>query len=318
MDANKLSRLLFFLSKNARYSTKELGRLLNISQQTASYTLQKLEKEKLIRNYQLVADPAKFGLINVILLLDYQNFDQKTITAIKKHLKQEPNVTRVEEVSQGADLLVEYCVPNLSYFNKQHKDFLYEFKNTIKVREAHVVIVKHHYTKNYLHKRYPDNHQAIISGDRDRIKLNNKQEAVLKELLQNPKASITTIAHKIALDPKTTTNIKKWLKKNKIIRRYSILFDYEAMDITREYLFINLSYEGEQEEKRFLEFCKQHKNIVAVTKIIGEYDLFVTTEKMEKNKPIINELRKNFTVRNYRIISSDNITKYDFLPSNLF
>ncbi len=318
MEPSRLRRLLFFLTRNARTTTKELGQLLNISQQMASYSIQKLEEEKLILNYQAIADPAKFGLINVILLLDYQDCDHQKTSAIKKYLKSEPNIIRVEEVSQGADLFVEYCVPNLSYFNKQHKDFLYNFKDSIKVKEAQVVIVKHIYTKNYLHKRYPEQRQIIISGDRDPLTLTEKQTRVLEELAFYPNKSLSAIARKTKLDPKTTTHIKKLLEKQKIIRSYSIALNNETLDITREHLFLTLSYTGPEEEKKFLEYCKLHKNIITLTKVIGTYDVLITTERTDKDKPTITDLRKNFDVRGYHILSSDNTQKHIFLPTNLF
>ncbi|MBD3209613.1 Lrp/AsnC family transcriptional regulator [Candidatus Woesearchaeota archaeon] len=318
MDLNKLSRLLFELSKNSHLTTKMIAQLLNISQQSASYTLQKLEKERTIQNYQTVADPAKFGLVNAFLLLNYQRFDHQTTSNIKRHLKQDPNVIRIEETSQGADLLVEYCVPNLSYFNKQHRAFLYEFKDAVRVTEAQVVIVKHLYSKNYLHKRAPDAKETIISGDRESITLNDKQQGVLQALAEEPRATLINVAKKTKLDPKTIVNIRKWLQKRKIIRYYSILIDNDKLDITREHVFITLSHSDRQDEQRFLEYCKQHKNIIALTKTIGPYDLFITTERIKKEKNVINDLRKTFTIRDYRILITDNILKHHHLPTNLF
>ncbi|MBN1274678.1 Lrp/AsnC family transcriptional regulator [Candidatus Woesearchaeota archaeon] len=316
MDPNKLRRFLFHLLNDSRITTKQLARLLDISQQTASYTLQKLEKDKTILNYQTIADPAKHGLVNALLLLHYHDFDHQKTAAVKRALKQDPDVVRVEEVSQGADLMVEYCVPNLSYFNKQYKSFLYSFKDAMGVAEAHVVIVKHHYTKNYLHKRHFDIKETITCGDRDIIAMNDKQRAVLQALINDPRAAMTSIAKKTKIDAKTVTATKKWLERKKIIRGYTAYLDHEKLEITREHIFITLSFEDEVEEYRFLEFCKQHKNIITVTKIIGPYDLFITTERMGKERHVINDLRKAFTVKNYRTLISDAITKYDFVPRN--
>lgn len=280
MQPTILRRLLYFLSKNARMTTKEFGRLLSISQQSASYTIKNLEKEKTIQNYQTVADPAKFGLINIILLMDYQDFEAKTTSAIKRQLREDPSVVRVEETAQGADLLVEYSVPNLSYFNKQHKDFLYAHKDKLEVTEAHVVIVKHHYTKNYLHRRHQERGEIIISGDRDPMALDEKHTTVLKELLKDPTVPVSAIARSAKMDPKTVTAAKRWLERKKIIRGYSVVLDHERLGITREHLFVSLSHDGPEGERRFVEFCHQHKNITAVTKTIGPYDAFITTERL--------------------------------------
>ena len=318
MHQNKISRLLFELSKNCRITTKEVSKLLSISQQAASYTIHKLTEEKTVLSYQTIVDPAKLGLLNIIVLFQYQNFDQATINAMKRALKQDPTVTRIEEVTQGGDLLVEYSVPNLSYFNKQHKSFLYTYNKDIKVHEINVVIVKHHYTKNYLHKRAPEIKEYIISGDREQLTLSDRAQNTLQHLIANPKIPIATIATKVKTDPKTITKTKKWLERHKIIRGYSAVLNYEQLDITREHLFITLDLTSQQEEKRFLEYCLQHKNITSVTKTIGPYDVMITTERLEKEKSPITDLRKEFTIKTYQIINAETVLKYDFLPQDVF
>lgn len=314
MDTYNLCKLLFFLSKDARIKTKELGRLLNVSQQNISYTINKLVSEKTIKSYQAIIDPAKFSLINIIIFLNYQNFDQKTTSAIKKYLKEDTSIVRIEETVQGADLLVEYCVPNLSYFNKQYKEFMFTFHDLVYLVETFVVIVKHNYTKNYLHKRYPDISQIIISGDRDPIILDDRQNKILQEITNDPIIPIVKISNKNKFDPKTVKNNKKFLEKKEIIRKYSIVIDHAALEITREFIFLNLAPEKLEDEKRFLEFCTLHKNIIVVTKVLGKYDLLITTERLPKDSVVISDLRKEFRVKDYKIIASDNIIKYNFLP----
>lgn len=316
MNPTKLGRLIFELAKNARITTKELSRSLSISQQAVSYTIQNLLKDKIIQEFQTIIDPAKFGLINIIVFFNYRTFDHAKVQAIKKSLKSNPWAVRIEDVSQGADLFVEYCVPNLSFFNKQNKSFLYEFKNEVKMTDVYVVIVKHHYTKNYLHKWAPEVNEEILSGDRETIPLGEHQLAVIKALAQDARAPIITIAKDTGLDPKTITRIKKQLEKQKIIRRYSIIFDHQLLDITREHIFINLDYIDEKEEQRLLEWCKQHKNAISLTKLIGPYEILITTERAEKEKPVITDLRKAFTITDYRLMTAEKIVKYRFIPED--
>jgi len=315
MNTYNLCKLLFFLSKDARIKTKDLGRLLSISQQNASYSIQKLFSDKIIKSYQLVVDPSKFGYINIITFLNYHNFDQKIINSIKKYLKENSDVVRIEDTSQGADLLVEYSVPNLSYFNKQNKEFLFTFSNYVSLVEQYVVIVKHNYTKNYLHKRFPDISQVVISGDRDPLILDKKERIILQELISNPIIPLIKISNKTGFDPKTVKISKKTLEKKEIIRKYSIVINHSLMNIKREFIFLNLAPETVEEEKKFLEYCHQNKNIVMTTKVLGRYELLLTTERLEKDPLVINDLRKEFKVKDYKIIISDDVLKYDFIGS---
>ena len=318
MEGKSIRKILFFLSNNARRSTKEIGKLLHISQQTASYTIKKLEEKKIIQRYQLIADPAKFGLINIIILLEYNRFDQKSTSQIKRRLKEDPNVVRIEEISQGADLLVEYSTPNLSYFNKQYRQFLYDLQESIRIKERFVIIVKHLFEKTYLLKRNTEQKRIIISGDRDPITLNKRQEIILQQLLQDPKSTMISIAQKHHFDLKTTIQTKRLLEKQKIIRRYSITLNYDALDIQREHYLINTTFNNLEEEKMFLEYCKQHKNIIEVTKTIGPYEIILTVERMKEERSPISDLRKNFPIRAYQIITSDNIIEHTTIPQECF
>lgn len=313
MHQNKINRLLFELSKNSRVTTKELSKALNISQQAASYQIQNLTKQKIVQEFQAVIDPSKLSLINIIAHFNYKSFDYQKTQAIKKTLKNNPWIVRVEEVSQGADILVEYCVPNLSFFNKQNKQLLYDHKEELKLAEVCVVIVKHHYTRNYLHK-WAEIEEEILSGDRESITLNQHQQAVIKTLAEDARTPIITIAKKTKLDPKTVTRIKRQLEKEKIIRKYSISIDHQQANINREHIHINLDAPDEKEERRLLQYCKEHKNIIVLTKIIGPFELLITTERLEKEKPVINELRKEFSITDYRIMSAEKILKYRFIP----
>lgn len=317
MNNKKLSKLLFELSKQSRVTTKELSKLLNISQQTASYMILNLIKKKNILNYQTIIDPAKFGLVNILVFFNYTNFDPVTITKIKRYLQNNPYVTYIEEVSQSADLMIEYCVPNLSLFNKQNRDFLHAFKKEIRINSIYVVIVKRLYNMKYLHKLSPSN-EIILSGDRDPIELNKKQKMVLKQLRDNPKETILNIAKEVKLDPKTVINIKKYLERKKIIRKYGVILNHQKLKLNRQHIFIQLDYEDPNETDNFIEFVNKHKNIISVIRIIGDYELLITGEKFELDKPFVDDLRKKFKITDYKIIEGRGILKDNSIPESVF
>ncbi|MFP4524675.1 MAG: hypothetical protein ACLFO2_05220 [Candidatus Woesearchaeota archaeon] len=315
MNDKKLYRFLFEVSGDSRITTKGLATALSTSQQTASYTTQKLLKDKTIQNYQTIADPAKLGLMNIIVLYHYLDFDPNRKSSTRKALRDHPDVTRVEEVSQGADLLVEYCIPNLSHFNKQHTSLIFSQKDTLSLKETYVVIVKHLYTRNYLHKRHPKIREAVICGDRDVANMDGQQRATLDALAKNPKAGLAAIARKLNKDPKTITKTKKWLEKKKIIRGYGAVLDHRKLDISREHILLSLQLDDKADDARLREHCKQDKNITGLTKTIGPYDLIITTERLEGDPHPIDQLRRDFHVKDYRILHSDRVDKHEYLPT---
>jgi DNA-binding Lrp family transcriptional regulator len=299
----KFGRLLFELSKNARLSTKKLGQLMRVSQQSVSYNINAAIKKKYITGFQTVMDPSKLGLINVIVLYDFLNFDRLMINEIKTYIKNDTYVTTVEDLLHGADLLVEYCVPNLSLFNKENNSFLNKYKNHLKIIDIFPVIVKHLYNKKYYYKN-KDVEDMIISGDREVITLNDSQKKILKVLNINPKISIIEIFKKTKISPKTIIKIKKDLEKDNFIQRYTIIQNHHSMGINREHFFIDLESNDQNEMRKFVNFSRVHKNIVSVIKLIGRYDLMITVENLDGNHDLFNEIRREFKIEDYKIIRS--------------
>ena len=313
---NKFSKLLYELSKDSRITTKELGKILRTSQQSASYLIQSGIKNNFLLKYYTLIDPAMFGLTNILVLFNYTNFDEKNIQEIKKKLIENDNITMVEESYLGADLIVQYTVQNLSFFNKEKQDFLHEYNNKIRQIAIYPIIVKHIYSRKYLNPKKPTK-EWILSGDRNIINFNNKEKLVLKEIRNNSKITIIEIAKNTNLDPKTVINIKKNLEKNKVIKQYSITINHERLGIVRERYLIKLDTEQKNEINKFISFCEMHKNILTAIKVIGEYEFIITIERFKEDNEILSEIRRNFKVLKYDLFKIKEVIKSETIPKNI-
>ena len=310
----KTRNILFHLSENARITTKSLGKECQMSQQLASYSIKQLLRRGQIERFTTVVDSAKFGFNNVLVLYNYVNFNKKKIEHAKKILVQDPHVTRVDELAHGADLLVQYTTPNLSFFNKLHGEILEALHSELFLTEIFVVIVRRLDGKKYLSKKKTKG--CILSGDRDPIQLSNTRKRVLTELKKSPRAKITELAEKLQTDVRTVLNAKKYLEQNKIIRKYSVELNYPLLEIRRTSIFIKLE-SAKNEIFSFMEFTKKHPNITEVVKLIGQYNLVITIEKFPEDKSIINELRKEFRIAAYRILDCERNLKNTYIPDTL-
>ena len=203
---NKELKLIYNIDKNSRITTKELGRVLHSSQQSANYLLHNLEDETWILNYRTEIDPAKFGLTTVLVLYNYLDFSSKK--EITEFLKKNEYITNIEEGSQGADIYVEFSTPNLSSINKENQEILHKFKSKIRQSEIYPIIVKHTYNRDYL-SRNPSANHIIIAGDRDIEELSDKELAFLKMIQDDARASMISVAKKLKCEPKKILNKKK-------------------------------------------------------------------------------------------------------------
>lgn len=309
----QLKKALFELSKNSRIRVKKLSNRIRKSQQSTSYMKKNLERKKLVLDYNTIIDPAKFGLINTIVFFNYKNFNSKNIKQIIEYLENNEYATYIEELSQGADLMVEYCVPNLSLFNKENRKLVHKFKTELQMLNIYPVVVKHLYSKKYLNPRKKI-WEAILSGDRDPLDLNENSKKVLSALKETPQEKIIRLAKDADLDPRTLIKIKKELESKKIIRGYSVDFNYTKLNIKKTYVLLQLTYSDKNEITKFLEFTKQHRNTVQLIKLIGKYELLLVLESEKKDHSILNDFREAFHFHDYKILEGKDTLKNTYIP----
>ncbi|NQU98746.1 Lrp/AsnC family transcriptional regulator [Candidatus Woesearchaeota archaeon] len=311
----KISKLLFLLSENSRITTQALSKKIRSSQQSASYLIKQLSKKKIIQNYNAIVDPIKLGFTNVFVGLNYLVFDTQTKREILGELKKIDSIISIEEGSQGADLILEYCINNLSAFNKIHSEITHKFHKSIETKFIFPVVVKHKYPKSYLINKN-NIEEIILCGDRETRRLNEKEMTVLKELIKESNITYAKLSQKADSAARTIVNIKRRLEKNRIIRGYSCILNYKKLGINRQLLFLKLPSIGIKEMSKMLAYCLTHKNITELIKVIGEYQLCIVFESMGKNH-LINELRSIFPIKEYLIVDIDNIVKKTYIPENI-
>ena len=309
----KIRKFVYELSQNSRLKTKDLGKKLKISQQSASYLIQSWLKKRTILNYGTIIDPAKFGLLQVLVYLNYTDFNHKKIKEVINYLKENDYVVQIEDLKQGYDLAVVFCVPNLSLYNKLVWVFLQKFKKTVLLAETYPIVVKHIYTRKYL-SNYRKYSEVIISGDRDVYNINGNEKNILRLLADDPAISIVQLHKKTGLNPKTIIRLKKKLESNKVIRNYSTNFNLDRFGIEKKHLLISSASMKLIDDKRILQFALTHPNIVSLTRIIGNYDILIEFEDDTMKNNVLKDLRTNFSISKYRIIEGGNLIKDKYIP----
>jgi DNA-binding Lrp family transcriptional regulator len=314
----RIKRFMYEYTKNSRLKTKELGKILRISQQSASYLIKSYNKKKLIKSYTTIIDSSKFGLINIIVYYYFSGYTVKMVSEILSFVKDQDEIVRVEQLSHGYDLSCTFCVPNLSHFNKLNRDFLQRFKGKVFVADVFPIVVKHIYPNNYLvvSKKF---HEIVICGDRDVVSINEREQKVLSYLFKNSQSSIIEMSNKLNLNSKTIINIKNKLEKNMIIRKYCVTWNYDKLRIDRKQILISTEGLDINQDNKFLEFVKLNPYIVGLTRLIGGYDFLIEVEGENfARKSVLNEIRSEFPFKECKVIKEVDIIKERYIPENVF
>jgi len=307
----KLKKFLFEYTRNSRITTKELGKKTGMSQQSASYLKSQMISKKQI-NPTIIIDAVKLGYINVLVGFNFINPENSIKKKVIAGLKENQAIIRIEECKEGIDLLIMYSTQNLSAFNKVHTETIHEYHEELKTNFVCPIIVNHKYHKNYLIKKFDDK-DIILFGDRSLREISKNEEKVLNELIKKPDKKLIDIATSLKIQVKSIIKIKKSLEKKFIIKGYGAIIDNSSLEIEREIIFLRFSREGVNLIDTFLEFSKYNKNIVEFTKLIGEYQIIIIVESLNRID-LLKKIRSEFPIEDYRIFKSEKIHKKQYMP----
>lgn len=311
----KIKKLLFELTRNFRLNTKEIGKKVGISQQSASYLVKNLRKRRTLQNISAIADPIKLGFTNVLVLYDYLKYDPQSKKEVLDLLKTTPEIIGIEEVKYSGDLIVEYAALNLSAFNKTHNEIVSKLNKVLETKFIFPIIVKHEYAKNYLVRKF-NLDDMVLCGDRETITLSESEKNVLLALLKKPDSKYIDISKSAKISAKTAVTIKKSLEKRKIIKGYTCTLNNQKLGINRYLFFIKFSGEGIGELNKFREFAKQNRNIVEMVKIIGYFHVMIIGEETTPTN-LIQDIRSMFSIDDYSLFKSDHIIRREYVPLEL-
>jgi len=307
----KTKKLLFEYSRNSRITTKELGKKIRTSQQSASYLKNQLISKKIIQSTAII-DAVKLGFINVLVGFNFIKTDYETKRELINELKQKESIIQIEEGKEGIDLLVEYSVHNLSAFNKINIEIVTKYQEKLRSVFVLPIIVNHEYSLNYLSRKF-DSNDLVLSGDRVIRKLSDNELKVLTEISNYPSKSLIDISDSIKLPVKTVINLKKSLEKKFIIKGYGSSLDHIKLHINRQIIFLRFTPESMKDIDEFHLFTQNNKNIIKFTKTIGEYQIIIVAESL-RDLEVIKDIRANFPIEKYFIVKPEKIHKKRYLP----
>ncbi|MCB9362838.1 Lrp/AsnC family transcriptional regulator [Candidatus Woesearchaeota archaeon] len=304
-------RLLFELSKDSRMQKKALAKKLRLSQPLLNYTLSKMSKNRLFEE-EIIVDPARFDLTNIRVLFSFTTEEYKTREKIIRTLEKDDTVVYMEKILLGADLLVEYSVPNLSFYNKQMMDFMDEFGSSIRTTDIFPIIVKYILQRKYLYK--PDTSDMVISGDRAPVLLSQRAAKVLAALVKEPTAPIVRLAEKTKSSSRSVINIIKNLEQQGVIKGYTINLNFEELDIETCTLAVALPQQDHQTIKSLINYVRETPEITQLVKTINARGVLIRIETLSHYSKVIKQVCRMFNIYDYRIYEGGNVIKNTYVP----
>ncbi len=157
-------------------------------------------------------------------------------------------------------------------------------------------------------------HTPLVYGSS--YKFDEYDKLILKELDINARKSLVELSKKVKLSRDAIKNRIQKLVDNQIILAFNPIYNPPKMGFpTINYVFISLYNPTEKQEKEFIEFLKNNKNVTYIASLIGKWDyiLDIMAENPGQFDSILKGIRQRFPrlIKDYEIYGVLQEYKYE-------
>lgn len=266
-------KILYELDNNARVPCSKIAKKLRISKEAVNYRIKKLEKNKIIKNYQLVLNLYKLGVIQFKICLSFQHLTSKNLEEKIELLKKEEKIKWIVSCKGDWELIISSEVNSLEEIDELKNKILGIFAHKIYKKDISILTEAITYNRDYLLEKQTKNISKILMKKEELINLDEIDIKILKELSKNSRESYIDIAKKINSNPRIVRYRIKELIKQKVILGFKIALNYEKLGIYSYKLFITLDNPEKNKINSLIEYFNKNKNIIHHVKVLGRWDL---------------------------------------------
>jgi len=150
------------------------------------------------------------------------------------------------------------------------------------------------------------------------VKLDSKDKKIIRELQENCRQTIAEISKKTHLPRDVVVYRIKKLEDEKVIKQHHTFLDHSKLGYPLyAYVLFSLYNIKPEEERKFVDFLKAHKNIIYVAKNSGKYDftIGICAKDYKQFDNIIREIRQKFanSIKDIESLPTVEEYKYDWM-----
>jgi DNA-binding Lrp family transcriptional regulator len=310
MDKFKLNykdkRLLELLDINSRSTLGTLAEKLKISKQAIRIKLNGFIQKGIIINYVSIIDFFKLGYNNMHLYLMLQGIDKKVY-----HKKIE-ELVKLKEVAWTAELFGEANL-GISILYKDTQELSEILTKINKIFNSFIIRRESHFIKMHFISRidlisnYPET--IKLCCDKKVITLEKIDEQILSEIKNNARFNYLDLSAKIKKKPETIKKHILFLEKNRIIRDYKILLNYNRLGYLWNLCILNIT--PGKDISHILNQFKEEKRIPFVSITIEDNIIIDFLSKdYQELKDFLNFFKeKNKEIESYKILNVEKLIK---------
>ncbi len=301
-------KLLYELDSNSRQSCSKIGKKIGLSPEVINYRIKRLEKEKIITQYQLIVNLSTLNILQFKICLSFQHIKFEEIEKKIEELKKINEIKWIISSKGNWDLILSCETDSMEDIDELKNRIISKFGNHINKKSLSILIEAHTYNRDYLiEDKSLISDSRIIMKKSKLAKIDDLDLKILKSLGENARKSIIDIATELRESVRIINYKIKQLEKNKIILGYKIALNYEKLGLKFFKIFVYLDNPKEERIKSLVAYLNQNENTIHYVKVLGNWDLepeFEVETEEEFNK-ILKEIKDQYSdiIKNIEVIT---------------
>ncbi len=305
--------LLYLLDRNSKLPLSSLAKQIKLSRESVLYRLNGYFRKGIIRNYLPVIDMGKIGYTHYKVFIKLSNITFDEEQNFLKHLIENSNVTWVGSCDGIYNLIFALRAKSSLDASTIVDKINEKYGKYIKQQDITTIVNATHYYRDYLIKDFDKTKLKQIFKEeikwteaKDPKELDDVDYGILDLLSRNVRTPSTEIATKLKVSPDTIILRIKRLEKQKILQHYTIWPNVNNLIGNYYKVLVNFKNINLDLEKRVLNFCRLHPNIVYVPKVFGpwQYEFDFDVESPDQLREFMRDFSNKF---------EENILEYNAL-----
>jgi len=314
--------LLSELEKDARQPLAALAKRLKISQQLLFYRLQSLRKRNIVAGYYTQINFTVFGYTRYRVMVRFSNYSPQKADEIIATLMVHPNVQWLVECGGRWDLIINFMAKNIIQLEHFLRELKGRFPRQIQNLDVLTTIEVIELGRSYFTRSTREvKNLSYFGRDYNGIKIDRNDLLILSFISENARKSSVEIAEKLGVSPNTVSMRIKNLKAREIIRGFKPLIHLENIGYGTYKTAIKFQNHTERREREIIDFLKKNIHVVAIIRLIGQWDFEIEFE-VDSRRDVI-ELTRNFrdkfkdVIKEFEIVPLYHEYRYNFFPGDL-
>ena len=321
----KDNSIISILLQNSRMAFTKMAKEVMLSKDAVKYRITKLQEKGLFLCFFPQLDYQMLGYeeFKVRLLLDEAKKERQK-ELIESAMKN-PNVQRIVEYSDRWDVEISVLAKDMREFDEIDLQMTKLFKDVI-LQKDKIPIVKH-YLKDCCPFEFGQDAsfiqklKEIQTKPKEKIKIDEKDLLIIKELTENSRQSTYEIHPRVKLSADAVGLRIKRLQKAGVIEKFTIALNYSMLGYHFYSFEADLSALDKESEAKLMDFSISHPFIFSAKKTMGYYDvIFKLTTKHAKNLHLtIDGIKEHFAeaIRDYETLIGFREVYFNPFPSAL-